>query len=802
MRDFPNRFILYRREWDATKGKWQKIPCDQHGATINPHLPSVWMDHATASRHATWDETRPKAPYGIGFVLNGDGWFLIDLDACKTDEGSWEPKTEALFLSFSGALGEISTSGNGLHILGRCDPSKLADRRNKWEGDKEFYTDKRFVALSKIGPQPIHGTATDKDWTDQLLKVVPQREFLGELPDGVDPTYTGPTDDDALIQAMLRSKNTASQFGEGVSVADLWEARTEPLSRRYPAYDGKGGFDHSSADAALMLHLAFWTGKNMPRMDRLFRRSKLTRDKYKKRAGYRRDTIQNAARLCKAVYSVKTKEEPADRVNVEWEPLPSAFMQPEMHDPPKLELSPFLPPDLAQWVKDAAKAKSAPPDYVFFAFLSVSASLIGNARRVSPRPSWSQALAVWPMCIGNPSASKSPALDAVIDPLREIERPFRKLAETAYVEWKTSNALADLAESEWNKTVKKAFSRGETPPEMPSAMKREPEPHIPRLMITDCTIEKLAMICANQPKGVLQFRDELSGWLQGMTRYSNSSDRPFWLEANGGRSFTIDRVGRDPVTIPHLLITVLGGIQPDKLKSHLITGDDDGLLARFIPVWPEPVPLDDHSDHYSDESARQVFIQLHALEMACDKNGDAMPIIIAFDKPARAVFHKFRLRLREQETETSGHMIHFLGKLAGLTATLALLRAYLAWAQDGAESEPSQIGIDDITKAIALAENYIIPMAQRTYSAFGARKEIVEAIGLLAIIKSHGWNEFTQRQLQRTLGNRISGVRDLEAQLRELISVDAIRLLQADNSPKGGRPTKRFIVNPFIYRTN
>lgn len=796
---FPDRYTLYRREWDAAKCKWQKIPCDPQGKTINPLQPSAWMDHATASSHALWDEMRPKAPYGIGFVLNGDGWFLIDVDACKTDEGEWATDAEALFLSFSGALGEVSTSGNGLHILGLCDPAQLADRRNKWEGDKEFYTDKRFVALSKDGPQPIGGKATDKDWTSQLLSVVPQREHLGELPDGVDRSYTGPRDDDALIQAMLRSKSTASQFGEGVSVADLWEARLEPLAGKYPAFDGKGGFDHSSADAALMLHLAFWTGKDMPRMDRLFRLSALMRDKYAKRPDYRRSTIQNAARLCKAVYSVEAADKSTNPNNEGWEALPSAFTHPEMLAPPALELAPFLPTDLAQWIGDAAKAKSAPPDYVFFAFLSVSASLIGNALIVSPKPSWKQPMALWLMCIGNPSAGKSPALDAVIDPLRAIEHPLRKAAESAFAEWKSNTVLADLAEGEWKKSVKKALANGDNPPEMPNAAKREAEPHIPRLMITDCTIEKLAMICANQPKGVLQFRDELSGWLQGMTRYSSNSDRPFWLEANGGRTFTIDRISRDAVTIPRLLISVLGGIQPDRLKSLLIGGDDDGLLARFIPVWPDPVALEDHSEPYSDDLVQKVFSRLHALEMACDNTGDPMPITIAFDKPAREMFHFFRQRLRVREADASGHMIAFLGKLAGLTATLALLRAYTRWACEGTKDAPSHIGADDVAQAIALAERYVIPMAQRTYSAFGARKEIVEALGLLAVITSRGWDHFTQRELQRTLGSRISGARELEAQLRELKEVDAIREMPNQSTTKGGRPCKRFVVNPFVH---
>jgi RecA-family ATPase len=107
---------------------------------------------------------------------------------------------------------------------------------------------------------------------------------------------------------MLRSTSTASQFGEGITIRDLWEANTVKLAEKFPAYDGGDGFDHSSADASLMSHLAFWTGKDMPRMDRMFRMSGLMRDKYEKRADYRRDTIQKAARLCKRVYDWQKPE--------------------------------------------------------------------------------------------------------------------------------------------------------------------------------------------------------------------------------------------------------------------------------------------------------------------------------------------------------------------------------------------------------------------------------------------------------------------------------------------------------------
>lgn len=304
----PPRFILWRREWNEAAGKWNKTPCDHQGANIDPHDSSQWRSHADALRYATFDESRPSAPFGVGWVLNGDGCFFLDLDNCGPN---WTAEATAIYQSFTGALGEVSTSGKGLHIFGRCDPAQLAGRRNKWDGDKEFYTTKRFVALSQHQMHVIGGgDPTDKDWTDQLRRLVPEREHLGELPDGRAEEYTGPDDDAALLRLAMASKSSANAFGAGVSFADLWEARAEPLARQYPSYGGVvGQFDHSSADAALMGHLAFWTGRDMPRMDRLFRQSALMRDKYEKRADYRRDTVGNAARMCKKVYDSPRKVE-------------------------------------------------------------------------------------------------------------------------------------------------------------------------------------------------------------------------------------------------------------------------------------------------------------------------------------------------------------------------------------------------------------------------------------------------------------------------------------------------------------
>jgi hypothetical protein len=286
----PPRFL----NWRLDNGR--KVPCTHDGRMCDAH---------DQSNHLTYEQAA-SAGYGVAYAMRAeDGWFFLDLDKCRGADGAWSAEATAIYNSFPGAWAEISQSGAGLHIMGRCDPVAMGSRRNKWAGWLECYTDARFIAFGSTGWQVIGGGQdTGQDWTDQLLKLVPEREHLGELPEGVDPRFTGPEDDEKLIEMMLRSTGGAgTMFGIKVSLAQLWNAESATLAKQYPDYGGDpAAFDHSSADAALMAHLAFWTGRDMPRMDRLFRRSGLMREKYEKREDYRRDTIQNAARLCKTVY--------------------------------------------------------------------------------------------------------------------------------------------------------------------------------------------------------------------------------------------------------------------------------------------------------------------------------------------------------------------------------------------------------------------------------------------------------------------------------------------------------------------
>lgn len=484
--------------------------------------------------------------------------------------------------------------------------------------------------------------------------------------------------------------------------------------------------------------------------------------------------------------------------NPEWTAPDPRFLRATLPPAPVLPLRETLGPRLARWVEDTAEAKGSPADYVFAALLSVAGTTIGNARWASPWDGWKEPPLIWTMCIGIPSAGKSPALDAVLHPLREVERPLRDEARKQLDRWKEKAELAKLQEQTWKEAAKVAIKAGETPPGRPTACDIGPPPHIPRLVVNDATIERLGAILAAQPRGTLQMRDELAGWLEGMQRYSGGgSDRPFWLEAHGARGFTVERMGREPLTIDHLLIGVTGGIQPDRLKTLLFKSDDDGLLARFVPIWPDPAPVRRPLVNADTTLIETVLTQLLSLEPLKDEAGNPRPWIVHFTEGAQKLLVVFRKECREWENDTEGLMVSFIGKLPGLSVRLALVLALLDWAAEGDDMHTA-ITEGHYARATHLLTAYCLPMARRAYADATTPKPERAARRLVAIIRTQGWQHFSSRDVLRLDRAGLGSQAELDPALALLTEGDCIRLIVPAANRQGGRPQRLFTVNPAI----
>ena len=298
------QFIVWRSVPDPSANKPRKVPYDPSTLrACDPHDPRNWMpaDSAISFASMLGDE------YGVGFVFTAaDPFWFLDIDHCLVD-GQWSATATGLVMQFAGAAVEVSYSGDGLHIFGSGVVPDHSSRNAA--AHIEFYDKERFVALT--GTSAYGDASTQHDAAiNQLVATYfpPHGRDTGAGADrwSHDPTpeWNGPTDDETLIAKALGSGSIRQAFTGGVTFADLWRGNSDALGAKWP---GEGRpFDASHADASLAQHLAFWTGKNCERIERLMRRSALLRDKWDRRErppGYLRTTILRAVGNCKDVYA-------------------------------------------------------------------------------------------------------------------------------------------------------------------------------------------------------------------------------------------------------------------------------------------------------------------------------------------------------------------------------------------------------------------------------------------------------------------------------------------------------------------
>lgn len=300
------QFILYVTRPSSRPGKTDKFPCDfRTGAVVSAHDPAFWTDHKTAiAAAATFGDT-----YGVGFVFtDNDPFWFLDIDNCLQADNTWSPIAVALCNAFAGAAVEVSQSGRGLHIFGKGRPPAHGCKNAQY--GLEFYHADRFVALTGNGATGDAG----KDFSAMLPTIVSQffptsAGDVSEWTTSPASEWRGPTDDDELIRRAMRSQSTSNAFGGKASFADLWNCNVEVLARNYP--DPARAYDESSADAALAQHLAFWTGRDCERIERLMRKSNLVREKWN-REDYLPRTIIGAVSRQFEVLSDKVLEVPTE----------------------------------------------------------------------------------------------------------------------------------------------------------------------------------------------------------------------------------------------------------------------------------------------------------------------------------------------------------------------------------------------------------------------------------------------------------------------------------------------------------
>jgi hypothetical protein len=457
---------------------------------------------------------------------------------------------------------------------------------------------------------------------------------------------------------------------------------------------------------------------------------------------------------------------------------------------------------LSAWVEAQAVAKSCPPDYVAAAFLSACAAMVGSSRRIEPWASWREPVALWTGCVGLPSSGKSPAADATLDLLREIEDRLAVDHEAERLKWMTSMEIAKTTKEAWQADVKQALAQSMPAPEMPAEAIIPDEPVRPRCVVNDTTVEAVAPMLTKDARLLIQ-RDELAGWLGSMTRYSGGSDRPFWLESFGGRSYRVDRVKNNgrPIHIPSLLVSINGGIQPDRLMEFVSTSADDGLFARVIWIWPDPVRLSRPTSSPDNRPAARALNRLRALVGEAREDGSIGAVVMPFTGDAADYFEAWRRENRKDEETASGIYLGFVGKMSGMCARIAGLLELMRWAVGDQDAPPVAVSRQAVVDASRLIDGYLKDHAKRTFGEAALPQHERDAAAIVKHLRSTKETMFNLRTLyRRDLKTIFQGnAKRAREAVQVLIDANIARADQRRSGDTPGRARDDYIVNPALW---
>jgi hypothetical protein len=489
----------------------------------------------------------------------------------------------------------------------------------------------------------------------------------------------------------------------------------------------------------------------------------------------------------------------------------------ELKPVPAFDADTLLPGVLRDWIMDEAERMPCPPDFIAATALVALGSLIGARCAIKPkaRDSWLIVPNLWGGIVGDPSAKKSPAWAAALQPLDRLIAKAREAFTAAFAEYETAKVVFDAQKDALRDRIKGAAKKpGKDDPATIAAelrMHKEQEPNRPtlrRYKTNDSTVEKLGELLQENPTGLLVLRDELVGLIATWEREGREGERAFFLEAwNGNQSFDTDRIGRGHISIPNLCVSIFGGIQPDKLTIYLEQAAhalaNDGMLQRFqVLVYPDPRRWE-WRDRAPNKVARDAALAVfEALEDFDPVTWGATPADeftrfphFRFGDDAQNVFIEWsadfhRTRLPGEEDPI---IRQHLAKFDKLFPALALIFHLVDCAAGGVRGSITR---EAAFRAAAWCE-YLEGHARRCYGLL--KDDGLRSAQALAGKLTRGalQDGFTLRDVRRNQWRSLTADEAIQAALDWLEDEDWLRS-ESTGGPGTGRRTVRYRINPLI----
>ncbi len=441
-----------------------------------------------------------------------------------------------------------------------------------------------------------------------------------------------------------------------------------------------------------------------------------------------------------------------------------------------------LPTVLAQFVAQGARALGCDPAYFALPCLAACASMIGNSRTVQLKRDWPEPCVIWSCLAADSGTLKSAAFRLAMRPIFQLQKELTS-------DFKRSLNEFNLRES------------------------RRPgdKPVCKRVVCSDITVEKIAEILDDNPRGTLVFRDELAGWFGSFTKYKGKagvSDLPNWLEMFTASTLMVDRKTgeRGSLFVPRAATSVTGTIQTGVLVRAL-TADfiEAGGAARLLIAMPPKLTKRWTDCEIAPDTAAAydgLIRKLHKnLDLVPGTNEDErVPAAVHLSAEARKVWVSFYNAWAFEQNNAEGELASVYSKLEAYAARLALLHYLVnrvARQELGqADPDPRQqnLAVEDVRAGIRLTR-WFAGEARRIYSTLTETEEGRRVRRLIEFLRSQD-GPATIRRLQRSNPGRYPNADAAEEALEGLVNAGLGKWKEVPTTAKGGSPTKVFYLTP------